>query len=275
MKRVSTTEIKRFIDIYRKSRSLREISRQTGRSPNTIKKYLNKKIELKLQNNIVKVKTQDDLLVGTYVGLWMGDGTQYYDDSYVVKFCSNKKQKDLNEFISNIIIRLFDKKPWLINDKDTNRAYIKLKSKFIYYFIYEYCSFDKNKTLTVNLKNNIESYPEDFLRGVILGLSLSDGYLKKRFCFNSISKNLSLNAYSILLQMGYNPYIYVHIRSKWKWHDLHMISLRTEESKTLLVELNDILQKLGSNKSFQELKYGPTVTFNPHHVESFERSEYV
>ena len=169
MKNVTSEEINEFLKLYQDSGSLREVSRLTGRSVNTIKKYLIGKIPIKLCPRVSKVNSTDNLLVGVYVGLWMGDGTQYYDNSYVVKFCSNKQQNDLNKFIQDIVFRLFNKQSWLIEDKNTNRAYIKLKSKFIYDFIYSYSSFGTNKTLSVGLKNNINQYSDKFLEGVTDG----------------------------------------------------------------------------------------------------------
>ena len=124
-------------------------------------------------------------------------------------------------------------------------------------FIGDYCHYGRNKTISVSLKKNIDHYSKTFIDGVLLGLALSDGHLKKRFKYNSISENLCNNVFNILIKKGFKPKRYLHDRSKWKWHDLHMISLGTKESELLLQEFNFILQNVGSNQKFQELKSGP------------------
>ena len=108
---------------------------------------------------------------------------------YTVKICSNKRQKKLNKFIQEVISGLFGKNTCLINEKNTNRAYIKFSSKFIYYFIFDYVKIVGNKTRTVRLKNDIETYSTEFLKGVLLGLSLSDGHLDKSICLMLFQKN--------------------------------------------------------------------------------------
>ena len=254
MKNVEQEEINNFLILYRRYGSLREISRQTGRSVNTIKKYLLPLVKLNLKNIVNSANLSDDILLGTYVGIWMGDGTQYRDRSYTVKICSHKLQPLYNSFIQALIYRLFGKDTCLIEEKDTNRAYIKFRSKFIYYFILDYVYFGKNKTKTVRLKRDLDFYSKKFLKGVLLGLSLSDGHLGKKYHFNVISKELSRNASSILHKLGYNPRKYVHDRSKYGWNDLHMVSLLTGESKLMVNELNEILKQLGVSTTFLDLK---------------------
>ena len=89
----------------------------------------------------------------------------------------------------------------------------------------------------------------------MLGLTLSDGYLKNNFKFNSISKKLAKNVYDILSKKGCNPRIYIHDRSKWNWHDLHMVSLNVKDSKKILKDFDKTIFELGSNQTFHDLKY--------------------
>jgi len=258
IKRVTEEEIEGFLSLYKESKSLRAVSRHTGRSVNTIKAHLLPLTEVKELQVVKEADLSDAVLLGTYVGLWMGDGTQYYDNSYTIKICSNKQKVELNEFIQNIYIGLFNKKTWLLPERETNRTYIKLKSKFIYNFIYDYVSVGEDKTLSVKLKNPIHTYSEEFLDGWILGSALSDGYLKKRFMFNVTSEGFSNNVFDLLRQRGMIPRVTIQDRSKLGWNDLHMLYLTVEESKILLKKFDEILVKLGCNYSFKELKgYGP------------------
>ena len=49
-------------------------------------KYLTLKHLIRKQNIVRELKTHDERLIGVYVGLWMGDGTQYKDGhNYTIK----------------------------------------------------------------------------------------------------------------------------------------------------------------------------------------------
>jgi len=257
MEKTSNEEISSFLKLYNDHGSLRKVSKLSGRSVNTVRKYLKDKVNIKTQEIIKKADLTNEILVGTYVGLWLGDGTQYYDDSYTVKICSNKNQKRLNNFIQEVILKIFNKKSCLIEEKNTNRAYIKLRSKFIYYFVYEYTKNYHEKTLNVELKHPIDNYSNEFLRGILLGLSLSDGHLKINYKFNVISEGLSKNAEEILLKFGFSPKKYIHRRKKYGWNDLHMINLNREDSKKLLKLLDFTLKSINPELNFLNLKNGP------------------
>lgn len=257
MIKIPNEEINLFLKLYEKHGSMRKVSKYSNRSINTVKKYLEGKVKLRSQNIVKKANLTNEILIGTYVGLWMGDGTQYYDNSYTVKFCSNKQQKELNYFIQDVILKIFDKKSCLIEEKNTNRAYIKLRSKFIYYFIYDYTKNYHEKTLNIELKYMLDNYSNEFLMGVLLGLSLSDGHLKKNFKFNVISVGLSDNANEILKRFDFSPKRYVHKRMKYGWNDLYMITLNRGESKELLKLLDFTLKSINPKLNFLNLKNGP------------------
>lgn len=101
--------------------------------------------------------TKDKRLIGIYVGLWMGDGTQYYEGAYTIEICSHKCCSKLNLFIQRIIYLIFSKNTMLLKEKNTNRAYIKFRSKFIFDFIHAYVDFkDDKKTNSVQLKKPVD-----------------------------------------------------------------------------------------------------------------------
>lgn len=243
---------------YQKYGTLKEVSRIFARSPNTVKKYVSLKMAVKTQNIVKSLCSNNKRLIGVYVGIWMGDGTQYYKNRYTIKICSNKDDKHLNDFIQHIIYLLFRKKTTLIEESLTKRACIIFWSKFIFNFIYTYVVHGEGKkTYYVQLKEKIESYNRDFLEGCLLGLVLTDGYLKSKFHFNVTSSNLAENMKDILIKFAFNPSVYIHKREKYGWKNLYMVKLNTEESKRLGSFLDQILRKIGYSLSFQELKYGP------------------
>lgn len=123
MKTLTNFEIKGLCDDYKRLKSLRKAAKKNNRSVATVKKYVSKKLAVKCQNIVRKLKIQDSRLIGFYVGLWMGDGSQYKEKKkdgykrYIVKICCNKENKSLNLLIQNAIYRLFGKTTNLIEEK--------------------------------------------------------------------------------------------------------------------------------------------------------------
>lgn len=257
MRALSQEQVIQLIEDYKEYGTLREVSRINNVSPNTVKKYAFQEMIVKTQNIVNRVCSNDECLIGTYIGIWLGDGTQYFDRGYTVKICCNKDDKYLNKFIQDIIYKLFGKSTALIKEPLTKQAYIKFRSKFIFTFIKDYVVFDeKKKTYTVKLKKRAGCYNTSFLEGCLLGLTLSDGYLKTTFSFNVVSSRLAKNMHDILKKFRYNPYHYVHKREKYGWKDLYMVRLNTKDSKRLKLLLDGIIKKLGYSYPFDYLKYG-------------------
>ncbi|MDP7141320.1 MAG: LAGLIDADG family homing endonuclease [Candidatus Woesearchaeota archaeon] len=100
----------------------------------------------------------------------------------------------------------------------------------------------------------MDSYSNRFLSGFLLGLVLTDGYLKERFCFNTTSPKLAENVKYILGRLGYKANLYKHRRGEQGWKDLCMISLTKCDSRSLLGILNKELEKVGYNKGFKIIK---------------------
>ena len=264
MKKLSENTIKTIICEYQKGDSLRYITKKHDIGLGSVHKYITEAGIIRKHNIIEKILTKDEQIIGLYIGLWMGDGTQYPDKGYRIKICGNKRDLLLNKFIQDNIYTLFGKKTRLYTVSSTNQAYIIYKSKFIYNYIYNYISQEnKQKTYTVRLKRNVNLYSKKFLEGCLLGLILSDGYLKNKFCFNVISKRLSKNMTDILTLLGYHPKIYTHRRKIYGWKDLQMVTLNVEESHKLNLFLDKVLKELKCAYSFQELKYEPAEIRTP------------
>ncbi|MBU0535612.1 MAG: hypothetical protein KKE20_01500 [Nanoarchaeota archaeon] len=248
----------KLVESYSQGMSLRAISREEGISPNTVKKYLLLQgFKVDIKNIIHGLKNNDDLLIGLYLGIWAGDGTQFLDNGYTIKICCDSRTRYLIEFYQNFLLQLFDKKSRVATESGNNRAFIIFKSKFIYKFVYYHLNFEDKKTYSVHLKRPVLSYSKRFLQGFLLGLALTDGYLNKKFYFNTTSPKLAEDAIGILSILGFDARKYVHNRKKYGWKDLHMVSLRKEESYALLCIFDKMLKNIGSTKSFSALKgYG-------------------
>ncbi len=244
--------VRDLVDLYDKHRSLRVLNLLTGIPISTLWYQLNNAGALKKQGLVHKIYTNNDLLLGLYIGFWAGDGSRFIDSgTYVTKFYFDKRQEELINYIDHVNCVLFKKKGIVQKDKRNNRASLKLYSKFIYFFPENYLNFSKEKSASVHLK---KEFSRDFSDGYLLGLSLSDGYLKNNFKFNTISDKLANNVLIALKQKGYNPKRYTTNRSRYNWKDLHSVYLNVAESRALLEELNSLLKYTGSIYSFDQLK---------------------
>lgn len=214
-------------ELYLKHQSTRKVANIIGYSPSFVSNRLDKLGVLNKQQRINKLKTNDELLIGTYIGIWAGDGCRFYRKGYYSKIHLHKENKLLSTFISKVIYDLFGKQTHM-NFDGRNRASIRTYSKFIHNFPENYLNIGKNKTKTVHLKM---IYSRRFIRGFLLGVMLTDGCLKNRFTFVSISKNLANQVIEILHNYKLNPKLYVYKRAKYGWNDLYMVNLNKNESK--------------------------------------------
>jgi len=212
-------------------------------------------LKIKRQNLVYSLKSNNPTLIGIYIGIWCGDGTQYYDNGYRIKICCDNRDIEMIQFFKFILSQLFGKTVSHISRDRGHKAFLRFNSKFIYDFVFNYIKYDKNKTYTVCLIHNIDDYSKDFIDGFILGLTLSDGYTKDRFHFNVTSSYLAKNALDILKIKGFNPTYYIHDRNKYGWKDLHMVSLSKKQNKKLVDLFDSILIKLNYPTDFQTLKY--------------------
>lgn len=227
-------------------------------SPNTVRKYVQSTHTINTQNVVKRLKSRDQRLIGFYIGLWMGDGTQYVDKgSYTVKICCNKKCKDLNLLISKSIEMLFGVRPRLFEETATNRAEVKLWSKFVFDFPRRYVNFQSNnKTSTVQLRNSWHVTSNEFREGCLLGLMLSDGSLLGQLRFHVTSQGLAYDMICLLQYFGFHPRKYMQKRAQKSHKDLHMVWLTRPESRSMNRKLDLILNELGCSIPFTSLKNG-------------------
>lgn len=180
---------KKLSKLYKKGYSLSQLSKKFNIPKSTIYYNLDKLNIIRKKNPIKSIKKIDDYLIGTFLGFWAGDGSKFYDKGYIVKLHLDKNKKQLVQFLKSLLNNLFNKKISVYNDGG-NRISLDIFSKFVFDFIDEYVTYEENKTATIRLKN--KEYSKKFLDGFILGLILSDGYLKnKNIVFTTISKNLA------------------------------------------------------------------------------------
>jgi len=257
------TELQKEIcEIYKSGDSIRTISRKYSIPKSTIYDNLNIFDIVRKHAKIIDMKDRSQLAIGTLVGLWAGDGSRYIDKNgrFTVKIHLSKNDRNLIEFIKFLYGKLFGKEPKLYSsNRNGNSASLKIDSKFIYYFFDKYLSYDPKgrKVYTVKLKASIDRYPRGFLKGFLLGLVLSDGYLKDCFCFATVSKGLAENIIEILNVFNYKIYCYLFNNRNviGNWKPLYNIKIERGKVTDIKTFLNDILRDLKIERSFSEIKY--------------------
>jgi hypothetical protein len=224
---------------YRMGKSLSQLSTEYKIPKRTIHYNLTKIGVIRKKNAVKFLKKPNDLLIGTFVGIWAGDGSKFYDKGYIIKIHFNKKNTNLANFYVFLFDQLFDKKFRIYNDGG-NRASVKIFSKFVFDFLDTFCNYGSNKTYTVRLKK--KRYKKSFLRGFLLGLMITDGYITYSDCvFTSISEKLILNAKNALSTCGFESSI-----KKYKNRDWHMVyRLRIKDPKNFNKFLSKTLEDLG------------------------------
>lgn len=208
------------------------------------------------QNLVYSLKSINETLIGTYIGIWSGDGTQFYDKGYTIKICCHSENKKLIQFYRFILNELFGKSVINFENDKGYRSVLRFYSKFIYNFVLEYIKYEGTKTYSICLKKEIEEYSDEFLEGFILGLTLTDGYLKKKYYFNVTSEMLAKNVQVILKKWNFNPSLYIHDRGKYNWKNLHMVRLNSKDTYKLKLKLDLILKRLNYKEPILNLKYG-------------------
>lgn len=245
-------------DSYKMGLSLRKLSLEYKIPKSTIYYNLNKENIIRKHQKISLVKN-DDLFIGTFIGFWAGDGSKFLDKrrGYIINFHVNKNDRNLIDFIKSLYKDLFDGKPKFYNDgpKNKNSGRLKINSKFLYNFIDSYLYHKNEKSYTVRLKEHERNYSRKFLNGFLLGLILSDGYLKNNFVFSTTSKKLAKNMIYIIKSLNLTPYCYKVSRNK-NWESIYRIKIAKKEINDIKSILNCLIKEIDITKNFSEIKYG-------------------
>jgi len=246
---------KELSELYLQGSSLRKLSSKYNIPKTTIYYNLSKDGFVRRHSIIRGLKSKNEFILGTFIGLWAGDGSKFLDThgGYTIKIHLNKNDKILIEFINFLYTNMFQKKTILSDDgSTTNKASVKIYSKFVYNFIDEYIYHNRNKTYSVKLKPR-KMYSKKFLKGFLLGLILSDGYLKKDFVFTSVSKGLTRDIVYILKDFRFE--VKKSIVKNRDWMPVNLVRIGRKEVPRLNKLLDSILKLTGFEKSFMSVKY--------------------
>lgn len=198
-------------------KSLKSISKLTGLGKTTIYyqvKSLKPRQWRKMEINISEFE------IGELVGAFAGDGNYYHKDyesgikgnkdcRYRIRyFLSLISDQDYADYLTNLLKNLNLNPGRCIREKD-NTICVDVSSKSFSELIKRYLTWEEDKTLTIRLKNDLNFYSEDFLKGFARGLMDTDGSINEsNAACACISKRLIDNLGEI-----FNKFQIIHSRS--------------------------------------------------------------
>lgn len=175
--RLNSEEKENIKKMTLEGKSLRDIVRETGFGITTIY-YQVRKFKPKQQKDFI-VNLQDKE-IGELIGAFAGDGNYHYEKyNYRVRYClSLITDKDYANYLRDLL-RKFNLNPYIITRKKDNSINLTIKSKAYINFIQKFLIWEKDKTFTIRLKNELNEYSEEFLQGFARGLMDTDGFLNE------------------------------------------------------------------------------------------------
>ena len=185
-------------DFKRKPGLLKQILQYTHfNSINEYRDYIQNMRTIKI-NRYINV----DYELGQFVGLMYGDGCNCADRNEISLTINNISHKNIiNRKIFESIAQTFGVKSYCKADRKKHLSKLGLRSKLISRFVSETLFISKLNS-DKQFNEQLFDYPDDFKKGIVNGLFLSDGsYLDERKSFDNTSLSI-INAYK-LLQMNF------------------------------------------------------------------------
>jgi hypothetical protein len=209
--RFSTEDLKLIRKLTDEGKSLKYLSDLFNVRKNSIY-YQVRKFKPRIKKDFVA--NLSDFQIGELIGAFAGDGN-YYHQPYNKDFphrsthhrirysLTYSKEKDYAEYLKNLLFKT-NLNPHIIN-RNNSDLILTVNSKEYINFIKTYLIWDKDKTLTIKLKNKISENSEDFLKGFARGLMDTDGFLNSSNVICAcISKELINNLSDIFVKFGLN-----------------------------------------------------------------------
>lgn len=152
-----------------------------------------------------------DFEIGELIWAFAGDGSygHYFNDKKDIGkggqhriryFLSLKDEKEYANYLKKLLLKL-NLNPHISTRKNNNTITISVSSLSYLNFIKKYLKWEKDKTFSIRLKNPLNSYSEEFLKGFARGLMDTDGFLNSgNVACACISKNLINNLSKIFIK---------------------------------------------------------------------------
>jgi len=212
---------KSVLKCLKQNKSLNQISRELNLNKTTVYYWYKKLGKSKITK--INIKKDNENLIGEFIGIFAGDGNYYLDKDYhhSITIYIDSKDKKYISHVKQVILNLFSKNPNIINRKDDNTTYIRIRSKDAHLFIKNYLTWKNKKSSSICLRNDIKHYSNEFLKGFICGLFDTDGFIDKdtsRAVFGTISNSLVTNVEEVfsLFNIKYTKNVHIDKRGNRK-----------------------------------------------------------
>ena len=197
--RLSKDEKERIRKMTLDGKSLNQIVNLTGLGKTTI--YYNVK-DLKSRQWRKLIVNLSEEKIGELMGAFAGDGSYYHPKkggSHKIRFSlSISRDMKYAEYLIDLLKKL-NLNPFLFKKEKENALDVTVNSKEFIEFIYNFLCWEGKRTYSIKLKEDLDKYSEDFLKGFVRGLMDTDGYVKvSNVSFGVVSEGLIKNLAQIL-----------------------------------------------------------------------------
>ena len=205
--RLSSEDLLLIRKLTDEGKSLNFISKEMGLLKTTIY-YQVRKFKPRIKKEFIV--NLNDFQIGELMGAFAGDGSYFhrrYDNSFpkrsshyrIAYFLTYSKEIEYAMYIKELLKSL-NLNPFSYKHQGTMA--VAVNSKEYAEFIKNYLIWEKNKTLSIMLRKDID-YSDDFLRGFARGLMDTDGYVEiSNVSCACVSKELINNLVNIFERYG-------------------------------------------------------------------------
>jgi hypothetical protein len=201
-----TKEEKEFIKkMTLDGKSLRQISKIMDLEITTIYYQVRKFKPKQKKDFIINLP---DKKIGELMGAFAGDGSYYYSNHgrsghHIIRYslCLSRDMNYAKYLID--LLRKLNLNPFLSKKERDNGMDLGVSSISYINFIKKFLEWDEVRSHSIRLKENINRYSEDFLRGFARGLMDTDGYVEiSNVSCGSTSERLIKNLSQIFDKFG-------------------------------------------------------------------------
>ena len=221
-KKLSQEQIQTIIDLTRNGSSVREVAQIIDVMKGVVYHH-SKKIKGNVMNPI-KILSNDEELIGEFIGLFAGDGCVNVNNyrHRIFLYFNIKEKEYVDKLIENVLMKLFGKRP--MSWRDENRLNLYYYSKNIHDLIKKYLTWDRNQRKTYSVRLYENEYSVGFAIGFLRGCLDSDGHISEnKIEFATTSTGLADNITQFLDKFGISYKLSLYKEKRTNRHDIFHI----------------------------------------------------
>ena len=188
--------------------------------------YHSKKIRGRVINPI-KLISNDEELIGEFIGLFAGDGCVNVTKDYkhrIFLYFNIKDKLYVDNLIDDVLMKLFGKKP--MSWRDENRLNLYYYSRSIHDLIRKYLTWDRSQRKTYSIRLYEQIYSKNFMVGFLRGCLDSDGHLSKnKITFATVSVGLADNMTNFLTILGISYHLHLYKEKRINRRDIFHVNI--------------------------------------------------